>query len=83
MKGNKGEIGKQESGEHMVNVCPQRLARTEGLSSCLSMWAHILPRHLRPCACFVANKHIDWDTHDGPLFRFCLVPDFFSALLSK
>ena len=49
----KGNEGKQESGklvgEHMVKMmCPQRLARTYSLSSCLSMWAPILLRQLRP-----------------------------------
>jgi len=53
VKGNEGEFMKQESGElvgeHMVKMmCPQRLARTDSLSSCLSMWAPILLRQLRP-----------------------------------
>jgi hypothetical protein len=59
---------KQESGEpvgeHMVKmVCPQRLARPDSLSSCLSMWAPILLRQLRPQRLLsFSNKHIDQDT---------------------
>jgi hypothetical protein len=69
VKGSEGGFMKQESGElvgeHMVKMmCPQRLARTDSLSSCLSMWAPILLGQLRSQRLLrFSNKHIDQDTY--------------------
>jgi hypothetical protein len=69
VKGNEGGFMQRESGElvgeHMAKMmCPQRLARTDSLSSCLSMWAPILLRQLRPQRLLsFFNKHIDQDTY--------------------
>jgi hypothetical protein len=96
VKGNEGEFMKQESGElvgeHMVKMmCPQRLARTDSLSSCLSMWAPILWApillyQLRPQRLLRSSTNTSIKTLavDRVLcFVSVLALELFSALLSK
>jgi hypothetical protein len=82
----KGNEGKQESGklvgEHMVKMmCPQRLARTYSLSSCLSMWAPILLRQLRPQRLLRSstNTSIKTPTVDSVLCFVSVLPLEFSC----